>query len=72
MLLNQSLTNVSSQGPDGPPGKIGFPGHAVKTLLLNCYHASPVFNCVSIATVAMYMQSLIVFLWQALSRHSSL
>lgn len=30
-LLNLTLIDVFSQGPDGPPGKIGFPGHAVKT-----------------------------------------
>ncbi len=28
--LNITLTSVSSQGLEGPPGKMGFPGQAVK------------------------------------------
>lgn len=48
---NLTLMNVSSQGTDGPPGKIGFPGHAVKTPNTNIY------DCVSTVTVAMSLQS---------------
>lgn len=53
--LNITLTYVSSQGLDGPPGKIGFPGQAVKTLF-----SHSLSDCVSTVTAVMSLQS---FLW---------